>query len=80
MLMGFSCDGTCLSWIELIFGLSMWAYILVYIFEVIMEDMMMILCTFMLWYDTLYDDNAYDNYVYSMKLMHSYTIRCTCIP
>ena len=27
MLLGFSCDGTCLSWIEFIFDLSMWAYI-----------------------------------------------------
>jgi len=34
MLLGFSCDGTCLSWIEFIFGLCMWASILVYLFEV----------------------------------------------
>ena len=50
ILLGFSCDGTCLSWIEFIVDLSMWASILVYIFEVIMEDMMMRLHTFMIWY------------------------------
>ena len=46
ILPGFSCDGTCLSWIEFIFDLSMWAYILVYIFEVIeyvMEDMVLVI-------------------------------------
>ena len=80
ILLGFSCNGACLSWIEFIFYLSMWASILVYIFEVIMEDRMMMLHTFMLWYDTLYDDNACDNDVNSMKLMHSYIIWCTCIP
>ena len=79
MLLSFSCDDTCLSWIEFIFDLSMWASIFVYIFEVIMEAMMMILHTLMLWYETLYDDNACDNDVHSMMLMHSYTIWCTCI-
>ena len=64
-----------LSWIEFIFDRSMWASILVYIFEVITEAMMMMLHTFMLWYDTLYDDND----VHSMNLMHSYTIWCACI-
>ena len=34
----------------------------------------------MLWYDSPYDDNARDNDVHSMMLMHSYTIWCTCIP
>ena len=80
MLLGFSCDGTCVSWIEFIFDISMWEYILVYIFDVIeyvMEAIMMMLHNFMLWYDTLYDDNACDNDVHSMMLMHSYTIWCT---
>ena len=72
ILMGFSCGDTCLSWIEFVFDLSMWAYILVYIFEFIMEAMMMMLYNLMLWYDTLYDDDACDNDVHSMKLMHSY--------
>ena len=70
MLMDFSYDDTCLSWVEFIFDLSMWAYIVVYIFGVIMEAMMMMLHTFMLWYDTIYDDNACDNDVHSMLLMH----------
>ena len=51
MLLGFSCDGTCLSWIEFIFDISMWAYILVYIFEVIeyvMEAMVMVILTYIL--------------------------------
>ena len=80
ILLGFSCYGTCLSWIEFIFDLSMWASILLYIFEVILEAMMMMLHTFMLLYDTLYDDNACDNDIHSMLLMHSYTIWCTRIP
>ena len=71
MFLGSSCDGTCLSWIEFIFDLRMWASILVYIFEVIMEAMMMMLHTFVLWYDTLYDDNECDNDVRSMMLMHT---------
>ena len=80
MILGFSCDDTCLSWIELIIDLSMWASILGYIFGFIMEAMMMMLHTFMLWYDTIYDDNACHNDVHSMMLMHSYTIWCTSIP
>ena len=76
ILLGFSCDDTCLSWIEFIFDLSMWASILVYIFEVFMEDMMMMLRTFLLWYDTLYDDNAcilydVDALLYNMIYMHT---------
>ena len=61
IFLGFSCDDICLSWIEFIFDIIIWSSILVYIFEVIMETMMIILHTFMLWYDTLYDDNACDN-------------------
>ena len=80
IFLGFSCDDICLSWIEFIFDIIIWSSILVYIFEVIMKDMMMMLCTFMVWYDTLYDDNACDNDVHSMMLMHFYTIWCTCIP
>ena len=76
ILMGFSCDDTCLSWIEFIFDLSMWASILVYIYGVIMEAMMMMLHNFMLWYDTLYDDNActlydVDALLYNMMYMHT---------
>ena len=54
MLLGFSCDGTCLSWIEFIFDLSMWASILVYLFEVIvnvMEAMVMVILEYsLMWY------------------------------
>ena len=76
MLLGFSCDGTCLSWMEFIFDISMWASILVYIFEFIMEDMMMIFHHFMLWYDTLYYDNActvydVDALLYNIMYMHT---------
>ena len=85
MLLGFSCDDTCLSWLEFILYLSMWAYILVYIFEFIMDAMMMMLHTFMLWYDTLYDDNACDNDVhyevvallYNMMYMHTIVWWCS---
>ena len=41
--------------------------------------MMMMLRTFIIWY-TLYDDNACDNDVHSMKLMDSYTILWWCSP
>ena len=76
MLLGFSYDGTCLSWIEFIFDLSIWASILVYIFELIMEDTMIMLHNFMLLYDTLYDDNActlydVDALLYNMMYMHT---------
>ena len=76
MLLGFSCNDTCLSWIEFIFDLSMWASILVYIFEFIVEDMMMMFHTFMLWYDIVYDDNActlydVDALLYNMMYMHT---------
>ena len=82
LLLGFSCDGACLSWIEFIFDLSMWASILIYIFGVIMEDMMMMFHTFMLLYDTLYDDNAYTLYdvdalIYNMMYMHTIVWWCS---
>ena len=72
-------DGTCLSWIEFIFDLSMWASILVYIFEVIkfvMEAMMMMLHTFILWHDKLYDENSctlydVDALLYNMMYMQT---------
>ena len=55
MLLGFSCDDTCLSWIEFIFDLSMRAYILVYlgmrVIEYVMEDMVMVILAYILmWY------------------------------
>ena len=68
------------SWIEFIFDLSMWDSILVYIFEFIMEDMMMILHKFMLWYDTLYDDTACDNVdalLYNIMYMHTIVWWCS---
>ena len=80
ILLGLSCDDTCLLWIEFIFDLSMWASILVYIFEFIMEDMMMILHKFMLWYDTLYDDTACDNVdalLYNIMYMHTIVWWCS---
>ena len=51
MLHGFSCNGRCLSWIEFLFVLSMWAYILVYPFEFIeyvMEAMVIIILAYIL--------------------------------
>ena len=74
ILPGFSCDGTCLSWIEFIFDLSMWASILVYIFGAIMEAMMMMLHNFMLWYYTLYDVDAL---LYNMMYMHTIVWWCS---
>ena len=68
MLFGFS----CLSWIEFIFDISMWASILVYIFEVIMEAMMMMFHTFL----------CYDM-IHFMMIMHviiMYTLWCWCTP
>ena len=68
------------SWIEFIFDLSMWDSILVYIFEFIMEDMMMILHKFLLWYDTLYDDTACDNVdalLYNIMYMHTIVWWCS---
>jgi len=54
VLHGFSCNGTCLSWIEFIFDLSMWGYILVYLFKVIqyvMEAMVMVFLAYtLMWY------------------------------
>ena len=46
MLVGFSCDATCLSWIELIFDIGMWTSLLIYLFEVIkygMEAIMIVI-------------------------------------
>ena len=82
MLLGFSCDDTCLSWIEFISDIHMWASILVYIFEVIIKDMMMMLHTFILWYDTLYDGNACDNDVHALlyNMMYMHTIVWWCSP
>ena len=68
MLLGFSCDGTCLSWIEFIFDFSMWASILVYIFEVIMEDMTMMLP---LCYDMIH-------FMMIMHVIMMYTLCCWC--
>ena len=83
MILGFSCDGRCLSWIEFIFDLSMWASILVYIFELIMEAMIIMLHTFMLCYDTVYDDNActlWDVYALLYNMMYMHTIVLWCSP
>ena len=80
IFLGVSYDGTCLSWIEFIFDLSMWASILVYIFEFIIEAMMMIFHTFMLWYDTIYDDNACDKFdarIYNIMYMHTIVWWCS---
>ena len=48
MILGFSYDDTCLSWIEFIFDLSMRSFIMVYIFEFIMEVIIIMFHTFML--------------------------------
>ena len=71
ILLAFSCDDTCLSWIEFIFDLGMWASILVYIFGVIMEAMMIIFHTFMLLYDT---------FIMIMHVIMMYTLWCWCTP
>ena len=54
----------------------MWDSILVYIFEFIIEAMMMMLNKFVLWYDTLYDDNTFTLYdvdalLYNMMYTHT---------
>ena len=76
MLLGFSCDGTCLSWIEFIFDLSMWASIFVYLFGVIMRIWWC--CCIHLCYDIIlfYDDNSctlydVDALLYNMMCMHT---------
>ena len=71
MLLVFSCDDTCLSWIEFIFDLSMWAYILVYLFEIIMRIWWW--CCIPLFYDMIH-------FIIIIHVIMMYNIWCWCTP
>ena len=73
MLLGFSCDGTCLSWIEFIFDLSMWP-----LYWYIYLNLLHILWRLWWWYCI---HLCYDM-IHFMMIMHviMYTLWCWCTP
>ena len=76
MLLGFSCDGTCLSWIEFIFDLSCEPLYWCIFFKSLWRIWWW--CCITLCYDMIHFMMIM--HIHSMMLMHSYTISCTCIP